>query len=120
MVLIPAVIEEELNGLSQIFTHYLGDYDYGLHAQVEGWKCYTSANYLAECEINELPYWGDLNLDFSKRWKLVHDVKGLALFEYYHFLKIHKGRIKGLKTLVSTYLRVIAPSVFISLKRNFG
>jgi GT2 family glycosyltransferase len=118
LVLIPAEIEKELNGLSLIFTHYLGDYDYGLRAQAKGWKCYTSANYLAECEINELPYWGDSKLGFSQRWKLVHYVKGLALSEYYQFLKIHKGRMQGLKTLLSVYLRVFAPSLFFSLKKS--
>jgi GT2 family glycosyltransferase len=117
VVLIPEIIDKKLKGLSPIFTHYLGDYDYGLRAQNAGFKCYSSENYIAECEPNNLPFWGDNRLKLSKRWKLVHNVKGLALSEYYQFLKIHKGRMKALSTLISVYLRVLVPSLFFGLRK---
>lgn len=119
LVLIPAEVDRKLNGLSQAFTHYFGDYDYGLRAQKAGFPCYTSTKYLATCESNEGLYWGDSKLPFSKRWKLVHDTKGLALREYFHFLKTHFGKLKGYKTLASVYFRVLSPSLFLGLKNKF-
>ncbi|WP_256386955.1 glycosyltransferase family 2 protein [Algoriphagus sp. A40] len=118
LVLIPAEIDQKLNGLSSAFTHYFGDYDYGLRAQKAGFPCYTSTGYLATCESNEAVFWGDSKLPFSKRWKLVHDTKGLALREYFHFLKIHFGLFKGYKTLASVYFRVLSPSLFLGFKKS--
>jgi GT2 family glycosyltransferase len=117
-VLIPKEIVDKIGILSNDFTHYLGDYDYGLRAIAAGSQCFTTSKYLGECEVTVLPYWGDEKNSFKKRWELLHSVKGLSIKEYTRFLKKHHGKSKAIKNLVYSYSRVIAPSLFISL-RNF-
>jgi GT2 family glycosyltransferase len=119
IVLIPGEIDQKLNGLSPDFTHYFGDYDYGLRAQAAGFPCYSTEKYIATCEINSFPYWGDSKLSFSKRWYLFHDVKGMAVKEYFHFLRIHEGTTASLKKILSAYLRVLSPYLFLKIKRIF-
>jgi glycosyltransferase involved in cell wall biosynthesis len=119
-VLVPKNIVAQIGVLSQEFTHYLGDYDYGLRAIALGEKCFTSSKYLGECEVNALPYWGDKNHSFSKRWELLHSVKGLSIKEYTRFLNKHYGSSKAIKNLIFSYSRVIAPSLFISFRNLFS
>lgn len=119
IVLISAEIDQKLNGLSSDFTHYFGDYDYGLRAQSAGFPCYSTEKYIATCEINSFPYWGDSKLSFSKRWFLFHNVKGMAAKEYFHFLRIHEGIVVCLKKIISAYLRVLFPDLFLRVKRIF-
>ncbi len=115
-VLIPKEIVAELGVLSNEFTHYLGDYDYGLRAISKGRNCYTSSKYLGECEVNELPYWGDSRNSLKKRWELLHSTKGLSIREYTRFLRKHHGNSKAIKNLIYSYSRVIAPSFYVSLR----
>ena len=112
VLLIPALIESEIGMISSAYTHYLGDYDYSLRAIETGFSCYTSSEYLAECTVNEIQYWGDPNLPFLKRWQLAHAVKGLALNEYIHFKSYHQGRWIGFKSRIEVYLKLLFPTKY--------
>ena len=114
--LIPREIVQKIGILSPKYTHGLGDFDYGLRAIEAGFSCYTTSEYLAQCELNFNPYWGDPQVPFKKRWELVHNVKGLAIYEYIYFQKRHFGQIKGIKTWIGTYLRVLFPRFYILLR----
>ncbi|MBN7813506.1 glycosyltransferase family 2 protein [Algoriphagus sp. H41] len=116
LVLIPNAVAAELGNLSGDFTHYLGDYDYGLRAQKKGIKCFTASEYLAACESNSLPYWGSTEVPFAKRWELLHSVKGLAIAEYTRFLKRHFGKGRAYKNLVSSYGRTLFPKLFLRIR----
>lgn len=118
LVLIPAEIEAKIGAISAAYTHYLGDYDYALRAQEAGFSCYTSSNYLAECDVNDLPSWYDSRLSISKRWKLAHHTKGLALREYVLYKSYHGGKWVGLKTRLDVYLKLIHPEAYTKF-RNF-
>jgi len=115
-VLIPKIIVDKIGSLSPKFTHYLGDYDYGLRAIEVGFQCYTTAEYLAECHTNPLPYWGNPKYNLKTRWKMLHDVKGQAFLEYAYFKFRHYGIVIGIKTLVDTYLKVIYPHGYFRAK----
>ncbi|TDQ19387.1 GT2 family glycosyltransferase [Algoriphagus boseongensis] len=118
LVLIPKEIVGRIGIVSSKFTHYLGDYDYGLRAQKAGFFCYTTGKYLAECEINTIPYWGDPKLTLKERWKMAHHIKGLALSEYIAYKRQHHGKWVGFKTWVDSYLKVLFPHRYIKL-RNY-
>nr|WP_290427015.1 glycosyltransferase family 2 protein [Algoriphagus limi] len=118
LVLIPAIVVDEIGMISKSYTHYLGDYDYGLRAQKAGFSCYTTSTFLAECEINAIPYWGDPNQPLATRWKMAHDVKGLAIQEYIAFKKYHHGNLVGLKTWIDSYLKILFPHNYTRI-RNF-
>lgn len=115
-VLIPSVVVDNIGSLSPKFTHYLGDFDYALRAIEAGFKCYTSAEYLAECHTNPLPYWGDQKYNLKTRWKMLHDVKGQAFSEYTYFKFRHYGILTGMKTVIDTYLKVINPKGYVKIR----
>jgi GT2 family glycosyltransferase len=118
LVLIPEVIDSVLNGISRDFTHYYGDYDYGLRAQKAGFKCFIAKKYLATCDENEAVPWGTGDVAFKTRWKTIHHVKGLALSEYYVFLSAHKGRLSALKTVFSIYFKVLFPGAHQRIRKS--
>jgi len=118
-VLIPSGVVDTIGTLSPKFTHYLGDYDYGLRAIEAGFNCYTTAEYLAECHTNPLPYWGNPKFDLPTRWKMLHDVKGQAFSEYTYFKFRHYGVMTGIKTVLDTYLKVVNPRGYVGLRKFF-
>jgi len=118
LVLIPKEVVATIGFNSLKYTHYLGDYDYGLRAQEAGYDCYMTSTYLAECDVNDIPYWGDSNLNFKKRWQLAHGTKGLALKEYITFKTYHHGRLVGVKTWIDTYLKIIFSNSYILFRTN--
>lgn len=117
LVLIPAEIEKKLGMISQEYTHYLGDYDYSMRAQEAGFSCYSSSTFLAECNVNELPYWADPLLSFRTRWQLAHSVKGLALEEYVYFKSYHWGKWIGFKSRIEVYLKLVFPHYYVELRK---
>lgn len=117
LVWIPASVEEKIGGISPVYTHYLGDYDFGLRAQKAGIPCYTSSKYLASCSFNSVDYWADPRLSFFKRWNLIHDVKGLAIKEYIFYKAYHHGKWIAFKTWCEVYLKAISPMLYSKLRK---
>ncbi|SFB41814.1 glycosyltransferase family 2 protein [Algoriphagus aquimarinus] len=115
-VMISREIVRKIGTLSPSYTHYLGDYDYGLRAIEAGFKCYTSSDYLAECDTNILPYWGNPSYPLRKRWKMLHDVKGQAFSEYLRFKFRHYGVAIGIKTMLDTYSKVLSPNTYTNFR----
>lgn len=118
LVLIPREVYQKIGAISHKYTHYLGDYDYGLRAQKAGFDCFTTSAYLAECDVNDIPYWGDPELKLKDRWNMAHDIKGLAISEYISYKKYHFGKWVGFKTWLDSYLKVLSPQLYIQI-RNF-
>jgi GT2 family glycosyltransferase len=109
LLLIPAAIASKVGSISSAYTHYLGDYDYSFRAIEAGFSCFTSSDYLAECEVSEVEYWDNPKFPLRKRWQLTHSVKGLAVFEYVHFKSYHYGKWIGVKCMVEIYLKLFFP-----------
>ncbi len=116
LVLISKEVEEKVGIISSAYTHYLGDFDYGIRAKAAGFQCYTTSSYLAECESNPPVDWADANLPLSKRWKLAHDVKGRALTEYIAFKRYHHGMLVGFKSWIDIYLRLIFTDHYVRFR----
>ncbi|WP_296705568.1 glycosyltransferase family 2 protein [Algoriphagus sp.] len=118
LVLIPKEIEEKIGVISSLYTHYLGDFDYGLRALRAGFPCFTTSKYLAECESNPFPNWSDPNLPLRKRWKIAHDVKGRAVSEYISFKSYHYGKIVGFKSLIDIYLKLFFTDSYVDFRNK--
>lgn len=112
LVLIPALVDKVLDGIKSIYTHYLGDYDYGLRAKNAGFTCYTSSRFLASCEAESFQYWADESLSLYERIKLIYHVKGLAVLEYSYYKSYHYGKWLGFKTLIDIHLKALSPSLY--------
>lgn len=118
VVLIPSFVVDKIGIISPVYTHYLGDFDFGLRAQKAGIPCFTTSSYYAECAPNQLPYWADPKLSIKERWIWMKSVKGLALEEFIYFKTYHYGSWVGLKTRVEVYLKVLDLTAYVKT-RNF-
>ena len=117
-VLIPSEVERTIGPISPAYTHYLGDYDYALRSKKAGFTAYTSSRYLAECLPYDLPKWENPSVPFSLRWRLLRDIKGLALKEYIFFKSYHFGKWIRLKSYLDVHFKALNPKVYVML-RNF-
>lgn len=111
LVLTPRIVDELLGGIKSVYTHYLGDYDYGLRAKNAGFTCYTSSRFLASSEIGSFQYWADPALSLFERLRLLYHVKGLAIGEYFYYKSYHYGKWIGIKTLFHVHLKVFSISL---------
>lgn len=111
LVLIPKGIYTEIGNLSPLYTHAIGDNDYGLRAIEKGFNCYITKKYIAVCPVNELASWCNPKTPVLKRIKLLYSPKGVNLNEYIIFLKKHK-RNKWLISIIKVYLKALFPKIY--------
>lgn len=112
-VLIPKIIFKTIGNLSSDYTHGMGDFDYGLRAAKNGFKCYTTKDYIATCPLNEgIPGWCNPANALSKRWKLLHSPLGLNIKEYNRFRKAFWGK-KWLSYALQAYAKMLLPRIFL-------
>jgi GT2 family glycosyltransferase len=120
LVLIPKTLFSKLGYLSDIYTHGIGDNDYGLRCIVAGGKCYTTSRYIAVCPPNEgIPGWCNPTVSLRKRWQLLHSPRGLNIREYNQFRKRFWGK-KWMLFAVKAYIKTIIPGIYngISVKNK--
>jgi GT2 family glycosyltransferase len=85
-VFIPQKLLKELGGLSNTFTHGLGDIDLGLRATKRGIRIWLTRGYVGYCEKNKLIPKAKTLL---QRWKYINTPKGVPPYEHYVFCKSH-------------------------------
>jgi GT2 family glycosyltransferase len=111
-VLVSRAIYKKLGNLSNDYTHGMGDFDYGLRALKDNFKCYTTATYLATCAPNEgIPGWCNPNLSIKKRWELLHSPRGLNIREYIKFRKKFWG-IYWISFAIKAYAKMLSPKLY--------
>jgi GT2 family glycosyltransferase len=112
IVLIPRKIYESIGLLSNVYTHSLGDFDYGLRAIENKFSCFTTKNYVGICEPNlKLLECYDPKINFIKRWNNFHSPNGLHIREYLLFRKRFWG-IKWIVFAIKAYLKMFNPRRF--------
>jgi GT2 family glycosyltransferase len=117
IVLIPSEIYETIGTLSNDYTHGIGDHDYGLLAQLKGYKCYTTTKYIAVCPQNEgIPTWSNPNVPLLKRWKAFHSPLGLNINEYLTFRRKFFKK-QWLNYALKAYMKVLVPNLYVKLKK---
>lgn len=105
-VLIPRAVYRDLGGFHPVYTHAMGDYDYGFMAAKKGVEIWQSAEFLAECPVNpETGSWRDRSLPFGKRWELLQQPKGLPWKEWAVYCRRNYGWKAPLK-FFSPILRI--------------
>ena len=113
-VLVPKQVYEILGFLNIRFSHSLGDIDYGLRALKNGIYIYCTSKIVGYCSKNE-SIWFKEN-SFIKRLKVLNSPKGTPLKEYFYFNKKHFGVFKAIKFLIASFLALIFPNLYTSLK----
>ena len=119
-VLISNEIVNGIGILSDKFTHGMGDFDYGLRAQEQGYLCWIVPGYIGTCSINEITNtWIDPSVSLKQRNELQKTPKGMPTDEWLYFVKRHAGFMWVLAWL-QLKLRLYFPKVWIFIRSLRG
>jgi GT2 family glycosyltransferase len=92
--LIPDATLRALGNLDPVFTHAMGDHDFGLRARRAGIATYIAPGYVGTCEKNEgRGAWLNPSLPPLERWRRFLGPKGLPLREWLAFTSRHTGAL---------------------------
>jgi GT2 family glycosyltransferase len=114
LVLVSSIIFDKVGMLDPIFTHAIGDFDYGLRARKLGFETRISSEILGFCEDNALPpVWCRYDVPLLKRIKSLYSPSGYChpyhffIYDYRHF-----GIFSAVKHYFSIHLRLIFPQLW--------
>ncbi|MEA4862470.1 MAG: glycosyltransferase family 2 protein [Victivallaceae bacterium] len=116
-VLVPLAVYRKIGGLSDRFTHGIGDFEYGLRALKNGFHCWTTHEYLASCSRNPPATWSNPSTPLFKRFRLLYGVRGLNLMEYLIFLRAYPENKNWFAFFIKMNLRALFPGIYAHLKR---
>jgi GT2 family glycosyltransferase len=106
-VLIPRAVYEEIGVFHDIYTHGMGDYDYGFQASRRGIQIIQSARTIGTCSRNSLiGTWRDSSLPRSHRLRLLQSPKGLPFKEWVTYNRRNAGWIWPYRC-ISPFLRIL-------------
>lgn len=106
VVLISANAARTVGKMDGMFTHSMGDYDYGLRAKRAGVSLVVGCGYFGDCPRNPPGIaWNELP-SIKARWHAVNQPKGLPMREWALFLKKH-GNILWPIAWLFTYSRLL-------------
>ena len=114
MVIVPKSIVDDIGILDNFYTHAIGDFEYGLRAIKNGYKCYISSLTVGFCEKNSSPPdWRSNKINIINRIKSLYSPLGYC-HPYHFFVFKYKyfGLMSALRTFISIHLRLIIPSLW--------
>ena len=115
LVLIPRQVYCEQGGMSEKFTHGIGDYEYGVRTRRSDFGLWCTREYLAECSFNPFNSWCDPERPMLTRLKMLYHPRGLNIKEYMAFRREYFG--DAWRTFCISHFRAIAPRTFERLRR---
>ncbi len=125
-VLIPRAVAQVVGNLDPAFTHYAGDYDYGLRAQKQGCTVWVAPGYVGTCSQNYQPGSKDNSpVNPGESFKKISQPKGLSvreqilhpLEEWKIFAQRHAGFLWPIYWLIP-YRRLLWTSLRRSPQQN--
>lgn len=91
-VLIPRAVYHEMGMFHSVYTHAMGDTDYGFHASKRGIRILASGRFLGSCELNVgRDVWRAKSLSRRKRLQALQSPKGLPFREWMEFNRRNSG-----------------------------
>ncbi len=107
-VLIPYRTFLMLPNIDPVYTHSLGDLDYGLSARKKGYSILVSNFFVGLCNDNPVQgTWRDTKLSRKERLKRKENPKGLPRKEWYYFVRKHFGVISAWMSTLLPYIKII-------------
>ena len=125
-VLIPREVVQVVGNLEPAFTHYAGDWDYGLRAVQQGCTIWVAPGYVGTCSQNyQAGSAADSPVDFGEGLKKIGQPKGLAVkeqvlhpfWEWKVFAQRHAGLFWPIYWLIP-YRRLMWSLMTNSFKKN--
>lgn len=111
-VLVSKTIFKSVGYLDKMFSHGLGDTDYGFRVQKAGFKCSITSTYVGYCQANTKKMWHDSSLKLKQRTKLLFSKTNGNIWEYLLFKRRHHGNINMILTSIKTFLRLFLPQIY--------
>lgn len=110
-VLVPWRVYECVGTLDPVFTHAMGDFDYGLRARRAALEVVVAPGTVGTCPRNDsLGTWRDPDIPVLRRLRLLESPKGLPRREWREYLRRHGAPAPRLMAWLPT-LRVLATSL---------
>ncbi len=107
-VLIPWKIFMELDNIDPVYTHSMGDFDYGFSAGRKGYIIKVSDKFVGACPDNPVNVsWRNTELTRSERFKRKESPKGLPTKEWYHYLKKNYSIFTAVVYSIIPFIRII-------------
>ena len=107
-VLIPWTIFFDLNNIDKIYTHSMGDFDYGFEAKRKGYTIKVSDKFVGVCQDNPVGIsWRNPELPIRERIRRKESPKGLPRGEWYYYLKKNYNVITAIIYSIVPYIRIL-------------
>lgn len=107
-VLIPKNIFVKLDNIDSVYTHAMGDFDYGFTAVRNGYKIIASSFFVGKCNDNPVENtWKNVNLTRKERIKRKESPKGLPYKEWFHYLNKNYNILTAIIYSLTPYIRIL-------------
>lgn len=107
-VLIPWKIFRKLDNIDPIFTHSMGDFDYGFSAGKKGFVIKVSDKFVGECPDNPVGVsWRNTELSRMERIRRKESPKGLPAKEWFHYLNKNYNILTAVVYSAIPYIRIL-------------
>lgn len=107
-VLIPWKIFKELGNMDSIYSHSLGDFDYGFKASRKGIPIWVCDFFVGRCSDNPVSgSWRDTNLCRRERLRKKEAKKGLPRKEWWYYLKKNYSIVTAIVYSITPYLKIL-------------
>ena len=107
-VLIPWNIFKELGNMDPVYSHSLGDFDYGFKASKNRIPIWVCNFFVGKCNDNLLTEsWRDPELSRIERLRKKESPKGLPRREWWHYLKKNYSIWTAIVYSITPYIRII-------------
>lgn len=107
-VLIPWGIFMELDNIDNVYTHSMGDFDYGFSAGTKGYEIRVSDKFVGECPDNPASVsWRNTDISFKERIRRKESPKGLPSKEWFYYLKKNYNLLTAIIYSLIPYVRII-------------
>lgn len=107
-VLIPWGIFVNLDNIDSVFTHSMGDFDYGFAAGKMGYQIKVSDKFVGVCPDNPVAVtWRNTELSMKERLRRKESPKGLPGKEWFHYLNKNYNLITALIYSAIPYIRIL-------------
>lgn len=107
-VLIPWDIFIKLDNIDQVYTHSMGDFDYGFSAKRKGYVLKVSDEFVGVCPDNPVGIsWRNTELSRKERLRRKESPKGLPAKEWFYYLKKNYNPVTAVIYSLIPFLRII-------------
>lgn len=106
-VILPWHIFKKLDNIDPIYSHSLGDFDYGFQASNRGIQIKMYDAFVGVCCDNPITgSWRDVTLSKRERIAKKESAKGLPFFEWFHYLNKNYSLSTAIIYSITPYIRI--------------